>query len=171
MVNVQMNMNAAQIAMTAEMIVEKQWTYSLEDIQLCLDNGAMGIYGELYNRLDGSVIFGWFRKYEIERNEAIAKKRNEQIERNNIYETFQHPVMLDALKIVTEKLDEKKEVIPDPKPTELSPFESMVMSEWDALILDEKTNLKSYKERWFDFTDYRKFRYNEELEKQNEHND
>ena len=47
LLNVQNNMNAVQIEFCAENILEKMWMYSLEDVQLCLDRGAIGGYGTI----------------------------------------------------------------------------------------------------------------------------
>jgi hypothetical protein len=40
--NVQNNMNAMQIEFCAEQIMQDKYFYSLEDVQLCLDRGAIG---------------------------------------------------------------------------------------------------------------------------------
>jgi len=56
LINVQHNMNAMQIEFCAEQILDKMYYYSLEDIQLCLDRGAIGEYGPIYNRIDPATI-------------------------------------------------------------------------------------------------------------------
>ena len=79
-------MNAVQIEFCAENILEKMWMYSLEDVQLCLDRGAIGEYGTIYNRIDPATILAWFPKYDQQRqtiSEAINENNKQQ---NNIYE-------------------------------------------------------------------------------------
>jgi hypothetical protein len=162
---VERNMNAMQIEFTAEMIIKEYWMYSLEDIQLCTERGVTGLYGELYNRLDTSVVFGWLKKYESERMSEIAKRRQKEIETSNIYDVFNNDVMAGALRTVVESLPKATDK-PEPKIPELSPFEKMVQDEWDKLKTFSH-GLKWYKDEFYDFTDYRKLRYDEELEKTN----
>lgn len=163
MVNVDRNMNAMQIEATAQMIVQEHWIYSLEDIQICLDRGCMGMYGELYNRLDGSVVFTWIKKYEEERNAVIRQRKKIEMDGNNIYEAFQHTVMLDAMHTVVDKMQHRQDRKPEPF-HQPSPFEQMVMSEWDTLpLVSGQQWLKLYKEQAFDFTGYRQRRFEEEV--------
>lgn len=164
LVNVERNMNAFQIDMCADMIMEKQWMYSLEDIQIALQNGACGMYGEIYNRVDISVVFSWLAKYEQDRQRVVMEKKRKELEQNNIYEVFQSDVMRDALKMVVDKLP-KVEDKPEPPRTKPSEFEQMVMDEWDKIPYEKGTRLKHCFELLMDFEDYRKWRVSEELDK------
>jgi hypothetical protein len=163
-VNVDKNMNSIQVQMCAEQIVERQWMYSLDDIQVCLQNGACGQYGELYNRLDMSVIFGWLGKYEVERQAVVREKKKKEIETNNIYEVFQSDIMRDALRTVVDKLPKVADK-PEPVRSKPSEFEQMVMAEWDEIEYEKGTRLKHCFEVLMDFDDYRKWRLSEELDK------
>lgn len=164
MVNVERTMNAFQVDMCAEMIMEKQWMYSLDDIQIALQNGACGLYGEIYNRVDVSVIFGWLGKYEQERQRVVMEKKRKEIEQNNIYEVFQSDVMRDALKMVVDKLP-KVDSKPEPPRKKLSEFEQMILDEWDKIPYEKGTRLKHCFELLMDFEDYRRWRVSEELDK------
>jgi hypothetical protein len=104
LVNVQNNMNALQIEFCAENILEKMWMYSLEDVQLCLDRGAIGEYGTIYNRIDPATILAWFPLYDAQRqtiSDAINESNKQQ---NNIYEMFQHPQIMEAMQTAADKL-------------------------------------------------------------------
>lgn len=62
--NVQNNLNADQIAMIAEMILEVHWDLSLNDIKGCFQK--MMRTAKLYGKLDGSDIMGWLDEYKAE---------------------------------------------------------------------------------------------------------
>jgi len=49
-----------------------------EDFKLCFNNAKTGKYGQLYNRLDGSVIFEWLNNYQNERAEFFALQRSKE---------------------------------------------------------------------------------------------
>ena len=172
LMNVQNNMNAMQIEFCAENIMEKMWMYSLEDVQLCLDRGAIGTYGTIYNRIDPATILAWFPLYDQERQMVSDTINENQKQNNNIYEIFAHPQMNEALNDVVQKIDERKmqepvkEIIRG-KPSEL---EVALMREYDELpqwVNDQRFRL--YKNKPFQFTEYRYERYRELIENQNEY--
>ncbi len=172
LINAQHNMNAMQIEFCAENIMEKMWMYSLEDVQLCLDRGAIGEYGTIYNRIDPATILAWFPLYDQQRQTAIESHNEKEKQANNIYEIFAHPQMNEAMKDVVTKLDAKmlqepvKEIIRG-KPSEL---EVALMREYDELpqwVNDQRFRL--YKKKPFQFTEYRYERYRELIENQNEY--
>jgi hypothetical protein len=170
--NVQNNMNAMQIEFCAENIMEKMWMYSLEDVQICLDRGAIGTYGTIYNRIDPATILAWFPLYDQERQMVSDTINENQKQNNNIYEIFAHPQMNEALNDVVQKIEERKmkepvqEIIRG-KPSEL---EVALMREYDELpqwVNDQRFRL--YKNKPFQFTEYRYERYRELIENQNEY--
>jgi hypothetical protein len=172
LMNVQHNMNAMQIEFCAENIMEKMWMYSLEDVQLCLDRGAIGTYGTIYNRIDPATILAWFPLYDQERQMVSDTINENQKQNNNIYEIFAHPQMNEALNDVVQKIEERKmqepvkEIIRG-KPSE---FEVALMREYDELpqwVNDQRFRL--YKNKPFQFTEYRYERYRELIENQNEY--
>lgn len=65
--NASNTMEDTQVAFTTDMIIEEYPYFKVDDMKLALRNGMKGKYGEIYNRLDGSVIMGWLRKYNMER--------------------------------------------------------------------------------------------------------
>jgi hypothetical protein len=172
LMNVQNNMNAMQIEFCAENIMEKMWMYSLEDVQICLDRGAIGTYGTIYNRIDPATILAWFPLYDQERQMVSDTINENQKQNNNIYEIFAHPQMNEAMKDVVTKLDAKmlqepvQEIIRG-KPSEL---EVALMREYDELpqwVNDQRFRL--YKNKPYQFTEYRYERYRELIENQNEY--
>jgi hypothetical protein len=170
LVNVQNNMNALQIEFCAENILEKMWMYSLEDVQLCLDRGAIGEYGTIYNRIDPATILAWFPLYDAQRqtiSDAINENNKQQ---NNIYDMFQHPQVMEAMQQAADKLSIREQPVQKanrPKPNEL---EQMLLDEYDALQRwDNDMHFRVYKNKPYQFTEYRKERYRELIETQNEY--
>jgi hypothetical protein len=171
LLNVQNNMNAIQIEFCAENILEKMWMYSLEDVQLCLDRGAIGEYGTIYNRIDPATILAWFPKYDAQRQIAVEAINQKAKENNNIYELFDHPQMNAVMNEVVTNLHSKmlQEPVPYARP-KLSPFEQILIDEYDALPMwDNDMRFRVYQNKPYQFTEYRKARVQEIIEEQNEY--
>jgi len=170
LVNIDKNMNADQINFAAEHFVQHHWKYSLEDIQLCLDRGAAGMYGTIYNRLDLSILNEWILKFEQERDTHIEALRIEEQKQNNIYEMFQHPQVVDAIQQAADKLKIAEAPAQDIKRATPSRLEQMLMDEYDSLpTWDNDMRFRVYNNRPYQFTEYRKERYRELIEQQNEY--
>jgi hypothetical protein len=170
--NLQQPMNAQQLALTAELILEDYYYLRVDELQVCFRMAMKGEFGPLYNRIDGQVFFEWIKKFMAKR-QAISERINiDKQSNNNIYEIFGNPQMNEAMKDVVTKLDAKmlqepvKEIIRG-KPSEL---EVALMREYDELpqwINDQRFRL--YKNKPFQFTEYRYERYRELIENQNEY--
>jgi hypothetical protein len=170
LLNVQNNMNAMQIEFCAENIMEKMWMYSLEDVQLCLDRGAIGAYGTIYNRIDPATVLAWFPLYDQERQVVCDTINENEKQANNIYEMFQHPQVLEAIQQTADKL--KIEEAPAREVKRIAPtaFEQLLMKEYDALPQwNNDMRFRVYKNTPYQFNEYRKERYMEEINKQNEY--
>jgi len=108
--NIDRNMNASQIRYCAEDIVHSDnpfiYNLTLDELSLCMDKGVRGEYGEIYNRMDQAVVFGWIEKYIQEKSHEGEKLRieQEQESRKNIHEIFQNETMEIILKGVHSKL-------------------------------------------------------------------
>jgi hypothetical protein len=170
LLNVQNNMNAMQIEFCAENIMEKMWMYSLEDVQLCLDRGAIGTYGTIYNRIDPATVLAWFPLYDQER-QVVSNTINENEKKdNNIYEMFQHPQIMEAMQQAADKLSIKEEPVREVKRENPPPLEIALMREYDALPQwDNDMRFRVYKNKPYQFTEYRQERYRELIETQNEY--
>ena len=168
--NLPQPMKPSQIKQTAELIMERYYFYKLEEFQLCFKNAMGGDYGTIYNRLDGAVIFEWLKKFDTERDRAVEIKRNAEQARNNMYEIFASPAMQQVLNSVVNKMESKKETpAPEPK-RELTPFEREVQKEWNSLSENQfDWRLRHYAGEWMDFTTFRKLRFNEEINEQDEY--
>ena len=170
MINIDKNMNADQINFAAEHFVQHHWKYSLEDIQLCLDRGVAGIYGTIYNRLDLSILNEWVNKFEQERDTHITAMRSEEQKQNNIYEMFQHPQVMEAMQQAADKLSIKEEPAREVKRENPPAIEIALMREYDALpTWDNDMRFRVYKNKPYQFTEYRKERYRELIETQSEY--
>lgn len=162
-------MTPFQIDVAAEIICREYYYLKLEELRLCFINAISGKYGKIYNRIDAAVICEWLSMYVNKR--ATVSERLNAIDQqsNNIYDVFNNDTMRDALKFALEKIDERiveqpNAEEPDRKPT---PFEQSVMDEWDAIPEDQRNGwLRNYSGMWMDFDEYRKTRYNEEVNNQ-----
>jgi hypothetical protein len=170
--NLQQPMNAQQLMLTAELIMEEYYYLRIEELRMCFRMAMKGEFGPVYNRIDGQVFFEWIVKYMPKRQLITDRMKQEQQSNNNIYEIFAHPQMNEAMKDVVTKLDAKmlqepvKEIIHG-KPSEL---EVALMREYDELpqwVNDQRFRL--YKNKPFQFTEYRYERYRELIENQNEY--
>ncbi len=170
LVNVQHTMNSLQIEFCAEQIMDKMWMYSLEELQIIFDNGAIGKYGTLFNRIDPATILAWFPLYDQERqvvSDAINESKKQQ---NNIYEMFQHPQIMEAMQQAADKLSIKEEPVREVKRENPPPLEIALMREYDALPQwDNDMRFRVYKNKPYQFTEYRQERYRELIETQNEY--
>lgn len=85
----------------------------MPDFRLCFDRVKSGKYGIAFDRIDGSVISDWMRKYKEEfLQEAIQLKEQEHMQQKLHESKPFSPVILDALKSIEFKT---KTVLP-PKP-------------------------------------------------------
>lgn len=92
-------MGAVQMAQTADLIIDEYFFLKPDDFKLCFSNAKKGIYGKVYDRIDGQVIFEWLNAYNRDRaleaeslsvNEA-AKYKNDPSERtSSILESKDH---------------------------------------------------------------------------------
>jgi hypothetical protein len=168
--NVQNNMNAMQIEFCAEQIMQQKYFYSLEDVQLCLDRGAIGAYGTIYNRIDPATILAWFPLYDQERQVVVRAKKTAEQEANNIYEMFQHPQIMEAMQQAADKLKIKEAPVREVKRENPPQIEIALMREYDALPQwDNNIHFRVYKTKPYQFTEYRQERYRELIETQNEY--
>ena len=163
-------MNGMQIEFCAEQIMKDKYFYSLEDIQLCLDRGAIGAYGTIYNRIDPATILAWFPLYDQERQVIVRAKKTAEQEANNIYEMFQHPQVQEAIQQAADKLKIEEAPAQEAKRSKPSRFEQMLMDEYDELpTWDNDMRFRVYNNKPYQFTEFRKERYRELIEQQNEY--
>ena len=170
LMNVQNNMNGMQIEFCAQNIMEKMYMYSLEDVQLCLDRGAIGAYGTIYNRIDPATIIAWFPLYDQERQVVVRAKKTAEEQANNIYEMFQHPQVVDAIQQAADKLKIEEAPAREVKRENPPQIEIALMREYDDLpAWDNDMRFRVYKNKPYQFSEYRQERYKELIENQNEY--
>jgi len=168
--NLQQPMNAQQLSLTAELILEDYYYLRVEELQICFRMAMKGEFGPLYNRIDGQVFFEWIKKYMTKRGAVTERIQQEKQTNNNIYEVFNHPQIESAMKDVYDKIAHKESPQPEAKRPGTSPFEKKILDEYDALPeWKESRWFKVYQNKPYQFTEYRKQRYMEEINNQNEY--
>ncbi len=68
--NIKTKMNPSQIQQTAEIIFNSYYYLNIADLNLIFTNIKTGIYGSLYESLDGAKILTWFNQYIQDRLET-----------------------------------------------------------------------------------------------------
>lgn len=71
-INVSKTMGAKQIIATARMIADDYYYLKPEDFKLCFNNAKKGVYGKLYDRIDGQIMLDWIERYCAERANVAA---------------------------------------------------------------------------------------------------
>ena len=153
--NIERNMTSPQIAFCAEDIVHSTdpfiYNLTLDELSLCMDKGVRGEYGEIYNRMDQAVVFGWIKKYIDEKMREGEKIRieNDDFARNNVAEIFNTPVMSEILHDITDKLKAKYEPeVKQIQSRERTPQEELIqqlIKEFDKEYLNSGCIIGGYK--------------------------
>ena len=168
--NLQQPMNAQQLSLTAELIMEEYYYLRVDELQICFRMAMKGEFGPLYNRIDGQVFFEWIKKYMSKRGQITERIQQDKQQGNNIYEMFQHPQIQQAMQDAADKLSIKEAPKVEAQRTKASPMEQMMMDEYDALPLwNDDMRFRVYNNRPYQFTEYRQERYKELIENQNEY--
>jgi len=110
--NVKGEMSEFQAVQTASLFIEQFPLETFEDLLICLKNAKIGKYGPIYNRIDGQMIFSWFRSYLDEKYERFEQiKRSEQIERQKETDEVFLPILKEALQEVENRQIDKPQRI------------------------------------------------------------
>jgi hypothetical protein len=79
-------------------ILETFPNLTLEDVMLCFQNAKDGLYGQLYNRIDGLVIKKWLHEYQLEKQKAIIRiSEVDEIQHKEIKRTISEEVSYRAV--------------------------------------------------------------------------
>ena len=89
-VNIQRNLTDEQRNSVCDLIISKYYYWALVELKTCLRNAIT--HGEIYNRIDYSVVAHWLAEYDIERSnvtsEIEANTNNEYKHKINGNATF-----------------------------------------------------------------------------------
>jgi hypothetical protein len=61
--NVGKSMNNEQVIQTVDLILQDYWMLKPDDFKLCFNNVKKGVYGKVYDRVDGMLILEWLAAY------------------------------------------------------------------------------------------------------------
>lgn len=113
--NVRGNMNAKQIKLTAELILDNPGFYDLTlgNIKACFRHKMAT--ARLYDRLDGNIIIDWLREFKSEMAESVYEHRLGERESADIAsDAISHKVYLAMLEARADSGDKKaQEIIRD----------------------------------------------------------
>jgi hypothetical protein len=80
--NIGNNLSEDQALETAYLMLDQYPYETIEDFTLMFREAKKGKYGELYNRLDGQIIFKWMEKY-LEEKAIYREKQHQQQKKSN----------------------------------------------------------------------------------------
>lgn len=60
-------MGQSQLVSTIQLVIEDFYYLNIEDFKLCFNNAKRGVYGKIYDRVDGNIIYDWIFRYAQER--------------------------------------------------------------------------------------------------------
>ena len=60
-------MSDSQLAHTINLILERYYYFKPEDFKLCFNHAKNGVYGKIYDRMDGNTILEWLNIYDNDR--------------------------------------------------------------------------------------------------------
>lgn len=80
-------MGATQVAQTVDLILYEFYYMKPDDFKLCFNRVKRGLYGKVYDRIDGQMIFEWLNQYNRDRC-IIAEEETlkEAVSDNDTYE-------------------------------------------------------------------------------------
>lgn len=61
------SMGQVQLVSTIQLVIEDFYYLNIEDFKLCFNNAKRGLYGKIYDRVDGNIIYGWISRYAEDR--------------------------------------------------------------------------------------------------------
>lgn len=162
--NIGKNMNEAQVADTVTLLLQEYHLLRPDDFILFFSRAKTGRYGNLYDRIDGMVIFEWMNKYMDERATEIETLRRNEAKRED--KATGEPIpMPDYIKEALKKAT--------PVPVERTKYESqeqrimnVFIKDFDTLWLDQgaKSGKKFVElhDKHMDINEYLQFRLDNE---------
>lgn len=169
--NVGKTMNPHQVVDVVEIIQRDYYYLKPSELKYCFDNAKKGHYGQLYDRIDGSIIFDWIERYLDERMNVVISN-NEKI-----HEDFKNAPQMDSeilLKVLKEvdfaqqDKEKTKERVIAPK-VNYDPADAIIQSYFSDFDIEYKNKpigkwgkrFVDYKGKILDQTEYVEFRLNE----------
>lgn len=107
--NVQRKMNEGQMRETARLIIQEFYFMHLGDIKLAFDRIKTGVFGNLYEGIDGMKIIMAIRDYQTDRLEAGERQSYNQIQERKMAEREGLPMAVEVAVKLKEVIKPKAE--------------------------------------------------------------
>lgn len=111
--NIGKSLNNQQLAFCARQIAAEYYFLKISEIRFCFMQGLMGRYGQIYDRIDISILMTWLGQYDSERAVAVedlSRRKTEGLTGvyldnapNNIKQAFNK--LFQSLKVQSENKD------------------------------------------------------------------
>lgn len=131
-------MNDVQVALTADLIIDRFYYLKLEEIKLCFRNAMVS--GKIYDRLDGNIILGWLNEYDAQRDEIVSSLSINEVHEPNSDNTGMF--YGEYIKHLTERSENG-----DEEAKELLDFHQSFMQRMQSN--DKETAFKKWKEEYY----------------------
>lgn len=96
--NVGKTMNTQQIVELANFIKTDYYFIRPSELKYCFDNAKKGRYGQLYDRIDGSIIISWLDDYCAERLNTVIDEKVKENKNFTRESALSHPAIAEILK-------------------------------------------------------------------------
>lgn len=107
--NISNRISEDQAIQTAFLILDKYPHETIEDFVIMFRNAKSGKYGELYNRLDGQIIFQWMQTYLDEK--AAYRENQHRAVKFSVGDENLHQIMLGHTREGDNGLELKKPIL------------------------------------------------------------
>lgn len=113
--NIGKSFNNQQLAFAARQIAVEYYFLKISEIRYCFIQGILGRYGQIYDRIDISVLMDWLSKYDAERCLVVEKQQQNAIHEKSkevFYLTDAPKEIKESFENLVKKIDgQKKESI------------------------------------------------------------
>ena len=106
--NISKRMNQQQVRTAAEIISGEYYYLNLADFKLCFQKGISGEYGQIFDRVDISVLCDWLRQYTEHRSEAAEQSSISAHQERKTAPTKWNQEALQKLADLSEKIQAKQ---------------------------------------------------------------
>lgn len=149
LLNIGKNLQAHQIGFLADEILQDWYWLKIGELKFIMQQGVLGAYGELYDRLDVNMVMEWIAAYDAQRTEIVERQSQradaeadakEKANGNGNAKAVQVPRFV--LELADKMTHPFYRVLPEFKPDEF--FEKQIRQEWELKGEEEKDKWKTF---------------------------
>lgn len=128
--NVGKTMNQTQVVQVVNLLQKTYFYLKPSELKYCFERAKLGVYGKLFDRIDGAIIFDWVECYLQERLGVIIEQNEHKHEK---FKTDAEPLNIAVKEILNKVVSEIK--TPEVKEKIIIPY-SREKTEQELIIQD-----------------------------------